>query len=209
MSRPVVSDAAERLYDRLVPYQNDGEGEGNGWLLLLLCEAAAGTIDKSTAVLRWDETGSGWRRALDPARAPVWLLPWLSQFTGSPSLDGLDEAQRRAVIADAPSFRRGTLAALLFAIRQHHPEPARIEILERDNDDAYRISVFTYASQTTDEALTRRDILSQIPAGLVSFYGNYPGWAIGVAERTYIGQTIGDLEGDFATINDLELEIPT
>ena len=102
MPPPVVSQAAERIYESLVPYQKD---DAETWLLLHLCEATARTLQKPTDVLRHDETGSGWRRALDPARCPAWLLPWLAQWAGVENVTGLTEEQQRAA-GVAPDFVR-------------------------------------------------------------------------------------------------------
>jgi hypothetical protein len=169
MTRPVVSDAAERMYAALRPYQ-DGDGEVNGWALLHLCEAAARTLAKPSDMLRHDDIGSGWRRTLNPARCPAWLLPWLAQWVGTPSsIVGLTEERQRAVIADAPGLRRGTLGALTAAARLHLTGAKTVQIIERAGGP-YRIAVSTYTGQTPDPDQTRRDILSQLPAGLVLTY---------------------------------------
>lgn len=202
MPPPVVSDAAERIYGELVPYQ---DGDDDAWLLLHLCEAAARTLRKPTELLRHDETGSGWRRALDPARCPAWLLPWLAQWSGTRNIKRLTEAQQRAIIADAPGLRRGTLGALTAATKLHLTGTQNVGIIERDGG-AYRISIVTQIDETPDPDATYRDILSQLPAGLVLTHAVIDGWAIGIMELAFDGQTIDDLENAFATIDDLEQE---
>lgn len=202
MPPPVVSQAAERIYESLVPYQKD---DSETWLLLHLCEATARTLQKPTDVLRHDETGSGWRRALDPARCPAWLLPWLAQWAGVENVTGLTEEQQRTIVADAPGLRRGTLGALTAATKLHLTGTANVGILERDGG-AYRISILTQVDETPDPAATYNDILSQLPAGLVLNYVAADAWSIGFLEAAFIGQTIGDLENAFVTVDDVEQE---
>lgn len=180
-ARPVVSDAAERLYDRLRPY-HDGDDEG-GWVLLHKCEAAARILARPNQALRHDDTGSGARRMLDPDRAPAWALPWLAQFAGIPYLPAeLTEAQRRDLIAHAPGMRRGTPAALIAAVQQVLTGTRTVRLVERHEGDAYNVLVITLGSETAGlfpgEAFPSAStlpgpganvlapILSQKPAGL-------------------------------------------
>ena len=171
MTAPVVSPAALRTYDALVAYQ--GGDEPGGFLLLHLCEASARTRAKPTEILRHDDTGSGWRRALDPVRCPAWLLPWLSQFVGCPSIDGLTGEQQRAAVRDAPGLQRGTVAAFTGAITASLIGARTVVVRERydptnpGEDAPYHLTFITRTAETPDVAATTRAALTQKPSGLV------------------------------------------
>jgi hypothetical protein len=191
-----VPAVTEYWYDELKITQPGDESRG--WPLLILLGALGIAFGEAHDLARDPDQLS------DPARIPIAHLPWLAQWAGVTIPDGTPEAQARALVTSPPAFRRGTVGALIDAVRVHHPAPKRLEILERADGNAHRLGVFTYASQTTDEAVTRNDIESQTPAWITLVYGNYPGWAIGVMEREYAGQTIAALEAAFSTISDLE-----
>lgn len=208
MSRPVVSAPAERIYASVLPYQG-GDADG-GWLLLVLCEAAARTLGKPTEALRDDDVGSGWRRAYDPDRTPAWMLPWLAKHVGLPEIGPLSDAQVRALVRDAPRMRRGSIGAFTRAPRIFlaNPNTDRVEILERDGG-AYRVTVATYTSQTPDPAAVLAALLEQKPAGLVLTYVVSPGWIVGVLEAAADDYpNVGGLEAAFPTVTDLEDYIP-
>lgn len=212
-ARPVVSDAAERLYDNLRPY-HAGDDEA-GWPLLRKCEATARILARPNEALRHDDIGSGARRMLAPYRAPAWALPWLAQFAGIPALPlGLTEAQQRDYIANAPGMRRGRPAAMIAAAQRYLTGNKTVEFLERSDptnpgaDAPYHLTVYTYAAETPDGAQVLAALLEQKPAGIVMHYDVLPGWTIGEMEAAYAGRTIGDLEADFGSVGDLERNVP-
>lgn len=166
MSRPVVSDAAERIYDRLRPYQLGDEAAG--WLLLALCEALSRTLVRPNELLRHDDTGTGWRRLLDADRAPAWALPFLAQWVGvAPLPRGLTEQQTRDLIRDAPGLRRGTPAAIVTTARRYLTGHQTVLLRERDGDP-YFLTIVTRTAETPDpDALLRAVVAEQKPIGIV------------------------------------------
>lgn len=205
MSRPVVSDAAERLYDRLRPYQPD-DGDDNGWVLLHLCEALARMMVKANDATRHDDIGSGQRRMLSPSRAPEWELKHLLQYAGGRDFPpGLTVEQKRDLIADAPWMRRGTPDAIKGAIKPYLTGGQTVEFYERDGG-AYKLTAITYTSETPDPDAAEAALRQQVPVGVILTYHVYPGWSIGAMEAAY--PTIGDLEAAFPTIGDMELNVP-
>lgn len=73
----LATEAADRLKDRLRPYLAEDEA------LALYCAALARPTQRLQEALRWDDAGSGVRRAMDPRRCPPWALAWLAQFAGT------------------------------------------------------------------------------------------------------------------------------
>lgn len=207
MSRPVVSEAAERLYERLRPYQQ-GDGDENGWVLLHLCEAAARTIANVTAAIRHDEAGSGWRRAYDPDRAPEFMLEWLEQHVGTTTPVGATEAQRRELIRDAPNWRRGTSGAMIAGGRQYLTGTRLLELFERTDGHAYRIGAASRTSETPDPDRVLAALLEQKPAGLILNYVVTDEWTVAELEAAYAGEELADVEGDYPTVNALEANTP-
>lgn len=161
MSRPSVSDAAERLYDACAAYQ-DGD-ETNGWVLLHACQAASLMLGSANAILRHDETGSGLRRLHDPDRAPALALVWLAQHAGVPSIPGdLTEDQARQLIKDAPGQRRGTPEAIKSAARRYLTGNQTVVLLTRlGGSRSY--TVVTRTDETPDASAVLRALTSQKP----------------------------------------------
>lgn len=197
MSRPVVSDAAERAYAALHPYHGTPEQEeASGWLLLHFCEAAARTRAKTTEALVFDDAGSGQRRMLSVDRAPGYALEWLAQFTGLRQIPpGLTESQTRQLIRNAPGLRRGTLDAIAGAAGLFLTGDRRVRVKERDGS-AWRMTVITYQSQTPNPAATEAAIRSQKPIGIVLTYLVAQGWAWDEMVAHYSSQTWAQMAAD-------------
>lgn len=196
-TRPTVSDTAERIYDRLGAY-HDGDAD-NGWLLLHLCEAAAITRREVDDLYRHDDTGSGWRRLLDPDRAPDWALPWLAQWVGLPDLP-LTADQQRAVITSAPNYVAGTLASLRAAILPTLTGSQYLGILERtDPDDPgdkpYHLTIVTRTAETPSPDATVSAALTQKPVGLVLHHV--------VGDDVLIDELVGSIDTLVGNIDDL------
>lgn len=121
MTRPVVSDAAERLYEGMRPYHeglNEHLDEQTGWTLLLLCEAYATILARANDWLREDDLGSGRRRALDPDRCPSWALrPFLAPLAGVRIPVGAADDQVRELIKERPGRRAGSLPYIVAAVK--------------------------------------------------------------------------------------------
>lgn len=168
MSRPTVSDSAERLYETLTAYAADDET--NGWVLLHACEAAARMLANTNAVLRHDDIGSGLRRLHDPDRTPTFALAWLAQHAGVPEIGAdLTEAQARQLIRDAPGMRRGTPAALRSAAQRYLTGNKTVIMLER-NGGAYQLAIVTRTDETPDAGKVLAALLTQKPAGIILTY---------------------------------------
>lgn len=165
MARPVVSDAAERVYesDPLRPYRH-GDGDSNGWALLHLCEAAVRTVWKAEEALRHDDQGSGWRRMLDPDRCPAWGLDWLRQHVGVDRFPpDFTEQQKRDQLRDTPRFRRGSRQMIREAAGLHLTGTKTVFVLER-HGGSRRYHTATFTAESPDPQRVLDELAIQKPA---------------------------------------------
>lgn len=173
MAAPAVAQVATDLYDELGHTQP--ADEALGWPFLLYLNAAAIALGELPDIVRDSDDHVGWSAVLDPARCPVYALPWLAQFAGVRLTPGATEEQHRAEITAPPAFQRGTPAAMRAAATLTLTGTARVRITERDGSP-YALSVRTYESETPDPVEAERLIRSQKPAGLVLTYDLAMGW---------------------------------
>jgi len=175
VARPVVSDAAERLWSSLGPWMR-ADGEDTGWALLTLCEGFIGQAQSILSIVEDDDDGNpGWSSVMDVDRAPVEWLPWLAQFVGVRMVAGLDEAAMRLRIRSADGFDRGTPESIKAAARQFLIGPdgthdtATVDLIER-HGSAYRLTVTVHEAElmpgvTADQIYAA--VREQKPAGLI------------------------------------------
>lgn len=169
MARPVVSQSAELLYGRLWPHTL--EDEQNEWHLLLFCHAlATGLFEHVRSYVADTDTRLGWEIVFNLNECPSEALDYLGQFVGVHFDEGMTDAEKRAKIKERPAFRRGTPAAIEAAAKLHLTGKKFVFMQERFEGKAYRLLVRTFDSMTPDEERTRKDILSQKPAGIVLDY---------------------------------------
>lgn len=225
-----LAPAAARLYEQWEHLEVDGESEG--WPWAVLAAALAAPLEPLYALLTAAELP--WGAALDPtvlvdALAPLEaagvlpegfaldMLAWVGQFAGIDRAEA-DEAGALLTLQDSRAAQRGGPGAIIRAAKRNLSGPEadkRVTLTERYRGNAYSYVVATYASQTPDPAAVLRELLAARPAGRVGdgvttgmIYRTDLGWSIGQMEAFYAGQTIADLEGDFATIHDLETRLP-
>lgn len=211
MTQPTVGAYAQRLYDTLQVYVPDDEQ--HGWAFLHFLEAIGQMRQPVDDIVRQAADGrDGLQALMDPDTCPAWALPWLAMFAGVQLSIELDETQQRETIKQCPARDRGKKKAIVGAARRYLTDPAAgtVTITELYHGDPYTVLLVTYAPQTPDpdavvKAVTADDTA---PAGVVFVIRVDPGWSIGAMEAAYEGQTIADLEADFATINDLEVRQP-
>jgi hypothetical protein len=167
--KPEVSQAALMLYERLWPQTI--EDEANEWHLLLFCEALAGTLFEQVRSYVADRDDMlGWEIIFDVDECPPEALPYLAQFVGVHFEDSLTVEQQRAKIKGRPAFKRGTLGAIEEAAKQRLTGGKFVFVAERAEGHAYRLLIRTFDSQTPDPVATRKDILTQKPAGILLDY---------------------------------------
>lgn len=205
--RPTVSDAAERVYAHLRPYQTkDPE-----YVLLRLCELAAIALRKPTDALRHDDRGSGARRMRDPLRCPDWALEHLAQYVGMDPADfppATTPEQLRELIRSMPRTRRGTRSAIVAAVKPFLVGLQRVKVIPRVGGSAFAYAVVTYTADTppANEPLILAALKAQKPTRLKLTYLVVDGWTLAEFEAAYA--TLADGETAFATLADLENNDP-
>lgn len=204
--RPVVSDAAERIYARLRPYQ---EGDDAQWVLLHLCEAFAITLRKPTDAMRHDDVGSGQRRMYDSARAPAWSLDHLRQVVGlDPFPSTLPVIDQRIAIASTPRWRRCTPDAIKAVVRPYLVGKQRVTTVPRLSGNRWHYGVQTYRADTPEanEPLILAAIRKQKPTRFRFTFTVIDGWTLAEFEAAF--DTLANAEGAFSTLSDLEHNNP-
>lgn len=178
MARPVVSPAAEVLYDALDPAFTTGD-EGRDWAALNLCAAlVSGDIDAiESYVMGTDDALPAWAPIFDPATAPVEALPYLAQFAGARLRADMSEAQIRDAISDPEVFRRGSPAHIVAVAKRRLTGTKTVLLQERYTGSAYRIRIATIAGETPDSAATQAEIIREAkPIGVRLFFNANPAW---------------------------------
>lgn len=169
MSRPVVAETAESLYDSLGALTTGDEA--NGWPLLLFTDALCSVMLERIHEIAADRGGRpGWQTVLDPDTCPAYALPYLAQFVGVALEPSLSEEEQRTKIVVPEGWARGTKAALVAAVQRTLTGTKRVLLRERYPDNAYQLQVRTLAAETSDEAATLAAILTQKPIGIVLAY---------------------------------------
>jgi hypothetical protein len=202
---PAVPAVAESWYDELKVTQP--ADEQLGWPFLIFLSGLAAAFGELHDLVRDTDNGPGWSPALDPARAPVFALPWLAQFAGVTLTPGADEAEWRDEITSPPAFQRGTRQAIIDATARTLTGNRTVTVYERDGGP-WDITVVTYTSETPDAAAAERGARSQKPAGLIMTFRVDPGWDVGTLEATYSTRTVGDVETGFTSVGALESNLP-
>jgi hypothetical protein len=199
MAPPVLSLAAQRLYEQVAHLEVDGESEG--WPWAVVCAALAAPIDPLYDLLF--TTLRPWELAVDLDRAPDWILPWLGQFPGVAVNTALTPDLQREQIRDAEGRRRGTVPAIEATARLSLTGTRQVIITERQGS-AYRYTVATRASETPDPTTTERQVRAQKPGALVMTYAVIVGGDFATLLATHTD--FADVAATFATFTALRTD---
>jgi hypothetical protein len=148
---PAVTAAGQLLYDELGPIT--AGDEQLGYPLLRFCDAIAGRLLQAVDDLCRDtDDGPGWSQLLDPDRVPTEGITWLAQFVGT-QIDpaATEDAQRAQILAES-GFARGTPAAIIAAAQRYLTGAQTIQLVERDANDPYLLTVVVYGSQVVGQS---------------------------------------------------------
>jgi hypothetical protein len=146
-----------------------------------------------------------WGSLFDAEQAPGEALEHVGQYVGVQLPGNLDAAARRIRVRETDGQRRGTLAALVGAAKQHLTGTRRVEIVERDGS-AYRFTVTTYTAETPDPARVRAALDEQKPAGLVLTYHVRDGQTYAQAQAAHATYDAGRLA--YHTYDDAANKLP-
>lgn len=114
-----------------------------------------------------DDEVVGWSLVLDINRIPGEGLPWLAQFVGVQTIEGLTDAQQRAWIHAAANQRRGTTSSMVQATQLHLTGNKSVTLRERVAGDAYALTIVVRTSETPNPAATLADAMAAKPAGII------------------------------------------
>jgi len=134
-----MSPVGQRVYEQLGPY-TAGDADG-GWVLAAYVDGLArGVLSQLEDLAADRDDGTpGVVAALDPDRAPRWMLAWLGQLVGvrvDRSVQGPDAtvaqvAEARQAIRDAPYWSRGTLGYLRSVTAELLASGGEVRVRER------------------------------------------------------------------------------
>lgn len=208
MSAPVLTPPAQRLVDWAAPWlEEDAE---NDYAFTWVLSVVGDMFNDVEQVVRTDpDTGApGWARLFDPDNAPAFALPYTAQAAGQPYDPNADaDTQRPTLHPDAN--KRGTPGTIKAAVGKVLTGTKRVVLVERVTT-AYRHTVVTFTDETPDPDAVVAILANPLikPVGHWFTHEVADGWLIDDMETAYTGQTIGDLEGDYSTISDLEANTP-
>lgn len=213
MARPVVSAAAEELYEALDPAFTTGD-EGRNWPTLKLCDVlTSGDVARLHTYVTDQADGTpGWVILLDPDTAPAETLPWLAQFVGATLRPDMTEAQQRAAIKQPEAFGRGTRGAIIAVAKRHLTAGKRVILDERSDgeigvDKPWQMRIRTLLVETPDPAATEDEIRAeQKPIGIVLSYAAVAVQTWGDVETGFANW--GAVKANYATWHDVLVDLP-
>jgi hypothetical protein len=170
VSAPLTTQVGGDLYDALEPLTF--ADEALQWPLANFVDALGLILEETAQLVRADDAGNdGWSAFADPSRCPSSYLYTLAQWAGVRYPRRMQEqALRELIEGHAPGLWRGTKSAIEASIRRYLAPGGTISFIERALGNAYALTIFTYAHSTLNEAAIRRELLLQVPAGLILTY---------------------------------------
>jgi hypothetical protein len=124
-------------------------------------------FEEITSYARDTDNGQvGWSVALDLNRIPTTGLPWLAQFVGAQTIQGLSDADQRTWIRAATNQKRGTVQSMMTAA-QLHLTGTKFVILRERSGSPWQLIVVTKTSETPTPSLTLADMMAVKPAGII------------------------------------------
>jgi hypothetical protein len=211
----VLADRAVRLVD----YLRIGDPVSDA-LLEALVRGLLDPADRLSLVAHGDGTIGPWAAITDPGVAELWALPHAAQWTGGvmpPRALGESDsdylARARAEVVQPRGMRRGSAPARQVAARPHLTGTRTVRVAERLDGDPWEVGVLVLEAELSDiaaleAAVNDPDVITAGMRAVVDFLPPDLAWTVLELEGTYYGRTVLDLEGDFATVLDLESHTP-
>lgn len=159
---PTPTAAGQRFYSQVAPIMGADPSQAG----LALCDAAGAMLQGLDEITQDTPTYVGWAPAVDPDLARASWLPWTASIYGVTLAPGLTVQQQRDTIRDLPPQRDGRTQTIHDAVAQTLTGSKYVDVVERPDDDAYRIEVVTTTVQTPDAAKTAAAALAAKPGGL-------------------------------------------
>lgn len=145
-----------------------------------------------------------WAAAFDLDHTPD--PQWLGRVTGSRIPDGLVLADARQLVRERASWRRGTPASLIAAVKRTLTGLQRVTLDERDGSP-WRLTLSTYEAETPDPDATLAVALTQKPVGIVLVHQVLAGATFGHMTTVH-GPTFADEATAFPTFGSALAHLP-
>lgn len=189
---------ADRVLDDLGPTFRERAGA----LLPNLIGGLTGPLDEVDTLARPAAEDRPWASVFDLEHTT--MPGWVGSVIGTTIPAGLDLEGQRAYVRDQAAWRRGRLDAVAAAVRTLLTGEQHIEIKERLDGDAWRISIRVYDHETTATAdQIKAAAASQKPVGLlIDSVTIAPLITFGDFEELY--GTFGDAEDEYDTYGDVD-----
>lgn len=195
MTRPTISDAAERLV-RFIGEDILTPDETHGWTFTLLLDVLAVNHETFEEIFRARDGRPGFAGFLDPDACPTVQLPALAMWAGATVTPAMTDDEMRARIIDRPARRRGSPGRIAAAVAVTLTGGRWVDIIERDGGP-YQITVRTYTSQTPEPTAAAAAAAVAAP------------WWILTSHQLVAGQTWGSAQQKYATWGDAQAAYPT
>jgi len=156
------------LYNSMLPLA--WADEFTGWPMLNFFKSLSYIVHEPYALA----VDPGWELIINVDEVPSKFLNWLAQLVGipTPTFINLSNPAKRAMIKDAPGWKRGTRASMIKAAQETLIGNKTVILYERydpnfaGQDRAYHLTFITYQSETPDQNATLAALVAAKPGGL-------------------------------------------
>lgn len=210
----VVADRAMTLLDYLrIDEESDAILEG-------LARGVLDPAERLSLVAHGDDTHGAWAVLTDPQVAPLWALPHAAQWTGGKMPGRIagesDEdylARARAAVVRPVGMLRGSAGSLITAAQPYLTGTRRVRVVQGLGGSVWDVGVLVLEDEVIDldkltAAVNDDDVITAGLRAFVDYSDPLAPWTLAELEDTYYQQTLADVEGDFATLLDLENNNP-
>lgn len=167
-----LTDAADKVYNRLAPYH--AVDTANGDILRHIVDALTHPTATVFDVSRQTLATPAWGKALDPDETPAEWLPWLAQIPGVKLLPGDTEAQQRLRIKAAAGFYRGTTRAIIEEVQAYLTGTRQVYVVAPVGDHEWTLEVGTLTTETPFASDADNAVARQTPAWVLGSFGTQP-----------------------------------
>jgi hypothetical protein len=189
-TRPLVSPVTEEWYNMLGTLT---KGDDTDWIMLTLCASLGDQIYQLVYPGLDVDVNDGWASVFDIDTAPDEFVAYLGQFIGTrlddADLTGVSLSQQRSLVRAKVGWDRGKPSAIAAAATTYLTGSQRVVVNEIYQGDPYKVSVWTYHSETPDPAKVQAAILKQKPGGMLMYYNVVDGVPWDLLTGTWDAQT--------------------
>lgn len=200
IDEPSLTTAGQWLYEAVGPLMK--QDEDNGFVGARLCGGLATMLDPVVAVVSDRQDGGlpGWAPVFDVQTNDTWL-DWMGQFVGVSRPVGANDGQMRTLVENPVGFNRGTVKAMITAMRVTLTGGMHVLFNIRAGGDPFFLTCATFTSETPDPQATLLALQSQIPAWFAYTYTVVTGGSYATLAASHASYTL--MEAAHATYADV------